>query len=78
MSLTQSCYVTEGFGIVLLLLLRLLYDPWPVTTIHRPTAWLCQWILASTLAYTYTTYRFYLNLQMYRTYTYRTHRFYLN
>jgi len=35
MGLTQSCYVTEGFGIVLLPLLRLLYDPWPVATSHR-------------------------------------------
>jgi len=52
MGLTQSCYVTEGFGMVLLLLLRLLYDLWPVATIHRPTAWLCQRILASTLPYT--------------------------
>jgi len=25
------------------------YDPWPVATIRRPTAWLCHWILASTL-----------------------------
>jgi len=52
MRLTQPCYVTEGFMMVLLPLLRLLYGPWPVATIHRPTAWLCQWILASTLAYT--------------------------
>ena len=52
MALTQSCYVTEGFGMVLLPLLRLLYDPWPVATIRRPTAWLRHWILASTLAYT--------------------------
>jgi len=49
MGLTQSCYVTEGFGMVLLPLLRLLYGPWSVATIRRPTAWLCQWILASTL-----------------------------
>ena len=27
MALTQSCYVTEGFGMVLLPLLRLLYGP---------------------------------------------------
>jgi len=27
MGLMQSCYVTEGFGIVLLPLLQLLYDP---------------------------------------------------
>ena len=52
MGLTQSFYVTEGFGMVLLPLLRLSYDPWPVTTIRRPTACLCQWIVASTLAYT--------------------------
>jgi len=52
MGLMQSCYVTEGFGIVLLPLLQLLYDPWPVATIRRPTAWLCHWILSSTLAYT--------------------------
>jgi len=51
MGLTQSCYVMEGFGMILLPLLRLLYDTWPVATIHRLTAWLCQWILASTLAY---------------------------
>jgi len=49
MGLTQSCSVTEGFGVIVLPLLRLFYDPWPVATIHRPTAWLCQWILASTL-----------------------------
>jgi len=49
MGLTQSCYVTEGFGVVLLPLLRPLYGPWPVATIRIPTAWLCQWILASTL-----------------------------
>jgi len=49
MALTQSCYVTEGFRMVLLPLLRLLYGPWPVATIRRLTAWLCRWILASTL-----------------------------
>jgi len=42
MGLTQSWYVTEGVGIVLLPLLWLLYDPWPVAVIHRPTAWLFQ------------------------------------
>jgi len=36
MALTQSCYVTEGFVMVLLPLLRLVYCPWlwPVSTIH--------------------------------------------
>ena len=52
MGLTQSCYVTEGFGMVLLPLLQLLYGPLPVATIRRPTAWLCQLIIASTSAYT--------------------------
>ena len=52
MGLTQSCYVTEDFGMVVLPLLRLLYGPWPVATIRRPTTWLCQGVLASTLAYT--------------------------
>ena len=52
MGLTQSCYATEGFGVVLLPLLRLLFGPWPVATIRKPTAWLFQWILASTSAYT--------------------------
>ena len=43
--LTQSCHVTEDFTSASL---------WPVTSraIRRPTAWLCQWILASTLGYT--------------------------
>jgi len=50
MGFTQSCYVTEGFGMVLLPLLRLLYGPLPIAIIRRPTAWLCQWILASTSA----------------------------
>ena len=49
MTLTQSCYVTGGFGMVLLPLLRLVYNPWPVATIHRPTTWLCRCILPSTL-----------------------------
>ena len=37
------------FGMVLLPLLQLVYSPWPIRTIHRPTAWLCQCIFASTL-----------------------------
>jgi len=49
MALTQSCYVMEGFGMVLLPLLRLLHGLRPVATIRRLTAWLCRWILASTL-----------------------------
>jgi len=36
-------------GMVLLPLLQLVYSPWPIRTIHRPTAWLCQCIFASTL-----------------------------
>jgi len=36
---------------ILLLLLLLLYGPWPVATIRRPNARLRQWIFASTLAY---------------------------
>jgi len=47
MGSTQSCYVTEGFWMVLLPLLRLLHGPWSVATIRGPTEWLCQWILAS-------------------------------
>jgi len=50
MVLTHSFYALEGFGMILLSLLVRVSSPWPVTwpvtTIHRPTAWPCQWILA--------------------------------
>jgi len=49
MVLTQSCNETEGLGMVLLLLRRLFCSPWSVTTIRRPTPWLCPCILANTL-----------------------------
>jgi len=49
MALMQSCYVTEGFGMDLLPLLRLLYGRWSVAIIRRPTTWLGQWFIASTL-----------------------------
>jgi len=44
MALMQSSYVTEGFGMVSLLLLQLFYNLWLVATICRPTTWLCQYI----------------------------------
>jgi len=52
MGLRQSCYVTEGFwnGFTSATSASL----WPVTSRDHPQphTWLCQWILASTLAYT--------------------------